>query len=101
MGPVPLVHASIVELCGEEQPTGEPYSNSMAPLDVSHHVLANFVFQGEHELPELIIPGIHQHHNIVFREIIGQSKNFVHTVEHDVLVAHQCKFSIVEGNHMS
>jgi hypothetical protein len=85
----------------EELPTGEPYSISRAPLDVSHHVLANFVFRVEHELPELIVPGIHQHHEIVFREMIGQSKYFVHTVEHVVLVAHQHKFSIVEGNHTS
>ncbi len=85
----------------EESPTGEPCSNSRAPLDVSHHVLANFVFQVEHELPKLIVPGIHQHHKIIFREMIGQSKNLVHTVEHVVLIAHRRKFSIVDGNHTS
>jgi hypothetical protein len=85
----------------EEPPTGEPYSNSRAPLDASHHVLANFVFQVEHELPELVVPGIHQHHKIIFREMIGQSKNFVHMVEHVVPIAHRRRFSIVEGNHMS
>ena len=72
----------------EEPLTGEPYSNRRAPLDMSHHVLANFVFRVEHELPKLVIPGIHQHHKIVFREMIGQSKNLVHTVEHVVLIAH-------------
>ncbi len=86
----------------EEASPREPDSNKGAPLDVPNHEFATFIFQVEHILLEFVVPGIHEHNEIFLCEMIDQSKDGVHMVEHIVPVTYCRKFSsIVKINHLS